>query len=569
MESTSIFLVFFLCSFSLLSECRGAPATPSVQAKALIFMQKFGYLEGSEDGSAAQPLLDNITDEKFKEGIKEVQRFLGFEITGELDEKTLEFMSAKRCGVPDIVKDSVEYSPTNEELPSKFNDTDEYHHEQHQHQHHHHHHHPHHHSRRKRYILMNRGWKKRHITYHLANWSEKLTRGDVLEIIKKSLANWAKYGDLRFTEVSSPDEADIVFGFYRRQHGDGSAFDGPGNVLAHAFAPSSYDYGQKGLEGDVHFDAEEPWVIDAGSEYRGVDLMATAVHELGHSLGFAHSPHTDSVMYPNYIRGKHELGYDDILAMYELYVKAKLRDDSGGAKYIPPKPTRPPLTRRTTITSSTTTRYVETTTEKKHLQGSIHVPKTPDGCKGAFDTVAFIRGELFITKNKMLWRLSEPGKIQEGYPVEFWRMFALPKNVKRIDAMYEREKDSAIVIFSGSQFWVSDGNVLSSPRPLTDYGLPWRITKVDGVTVRDGSTYIFSELQYWTYDDEKKTLVNSSRPLSDWGFPPNSDLILDSVMTYKDGNTYFFKGQHYWEYNGRLMHPRNRWKSASQFLLSC
>lgn len=53
-------------------------------------MQKFGYLEGSEDGSAAQPLLDDVAGEKFLEAIKEVQRFGGLEVTGELDEKTIE-----------------------------------------------------------------------------------------------------------------------------------------------------------------------------------------------------------------------------------------------------------------------------------------------------------------------------------------------------------------------------------------------------------------------------------------------------------------------------------------------
>ena len=47
------------------------------------------------------------------------------------------------------------------------------------------------------------------------------------------------------------------------------------------------------------------------------------MHEIGHALGLAHSGAPDSIMFP-YYKGKSEgfaLGYDDILAMYQLYSK--------------------------------------------------------------------------------------------------------------------------------------------------------------------------------------------------------------------------------------------------------
>lgn len=63
---------------------------------------------------------------------------------------------------------------------------------------------------------------------------------------------------LTVTEKNST-RADIKIGFYAKDHKDPFPFDGQGGTLAHAFYPD---------DGDIHFDADEPWSLyaDEGNE---------------------------------------------------------------------------------------------------------------------------------------------------------------------------------------------------------------------------------------------------------------------------------------------------------------
>lgn len=156
----------------------------------------------------------------------------------------------------------------------------------------------------------------------VANWSPKIGQESVSRNIDLALNTWGKYGRLHFEKRNSPD-ADIIVAFGSGYHGDTNPFDGPGNILAHAFFPNE----DQGFGGDIHFDADENWVDNRNGKKNedGTDFSTVALHELGHSLGLSHSVVPEAVMFP-YYQGFEpgsdlQLGYDDILGMYELYSK--------------------------------------------------------------------------------------------------------------------------------------------------------------------------------------------------------------------------------------------------------
>lgn len=67
-----------------------------------------------------------------------------------------------------------------------------------------------------------------------------------------------------------------------------------------------------------------------------------------------------------------------------------------------------------------------------------------------FDTVALLRGEMFVFKKEYVWRLTEDFQVIPGYPIRFNEIFQdIPNNVRHIDAAYERRIDGAIILFHG------------------------------------------------------------------------------------------------------------------------
>jgi hypothetical protein len=155
-------------------------------------------------------------------------------------------------------------------------------------------------------------WGKTDITYYFINGTDKINGSSEEALVIAAFKLWSDQTPLTFTEVSDPDQADILIGWAKGEHGDGDPFDGPGDVLAHASYPNPYSDRRVFL----HFDDSERWL---DSETRNVDLLTVAAHEIGHNLGLDHSDDPGALMFAAYAGPHRFLDEDDIAGVQSLY----------------------------------------------------------------------------------------------------------------------------------------------------------------------------------------------------------------------------------------------------------
>ena len=160
-----------------------------------------------------------------------------------------------------------------------------------------------------RYLVMNR-WNKTSLTYYIYNSSNSLTAIERTNAIKNAFDTWEANSVLHFSQVYSPDSADLKISWISElDHGDGLVFGT--NTLAHAFYPPVYggDYA-----GQLHFNDNYSFRVNGTTP----DLESTALHEIGHLIGIAHSSYSSSVMY-YLVYYRRNLTIDDCMAAWALY----------------------------------------------------------------------------------------------------------------------------------------------------------------------------------------------------------------------------------------------------------
>ncbi|KAE8694152.1 Eukaryotic aspartyl protease family protein [Hibiscus syriacus] len=239
------------------------------------------YLEALGYYSIGGSNLTDDFDDSLESALKAYQQHYRLEITGRMDSDTMKKMSIPRCGVRDIF----DYSNDGVKFITVANYS---------------------------FFEGMPRWNKRQLTYKFRSSAHVISVRRLRPIITRALQKWAVVSDFTFREVRFFSRSDVVLGFHRRGHGDNYPFDGPGNVLAHAFAPQ---YGK------LHFDADENWSSNNLTRFNQIDLESVSIHELGHILGLGHSRDPDAIMYAYYMPGsiKRDLSQDDIDGIRALY----------------------------------------------------------------------------------------------------------------------------------------------------------------------------------------------------------------------------------------------------------
>uniref|UniRef100_F6TST8 Matrix metallopeptidase 15 n=1 Tax=Monodelphis domestica TaxID=13616 RepID=F6TST8_MONDO len=394
------------------------------------------------------------------------------------------------------------------------------------------------------------------------NYTEKLGWYHSFEAVRLAFRVWEQATPLVFQEIPYEDirlrrqmEADIMVLFASGFHGDSSPFDGVGGFLAHAYFPGP------GMGGDTHFDADEPWTF-SNTDLHGNNLFLVAVHELGHALGLEHSNNPSAIMAPFYQwmdTDNFQLPEDDLRGIQQLY-----GTPDGQPQPTRPLPTVPP--RRPGRPDHRPPRPPPPQPpggkpDRPSKPGPPRATERPDQygpniCDGNFDTVAMLRGEMFVFKVKSHW---------------FWRDPALPS----IAAFFHRltVSYSCVPPSTGDQYWLfREANLESGyPQPLTSYGLGIPYDRIDTAIWWEptGHTFFFQEDRYWRFnEDTQRGDPGYPKPISVWKGVPSSPkgAFLSNDAAY----TYFYKGTKYWKFdNERLRMEPGYPKSILRDFMGC
>jgi len=457
---------------------------------AMLYLMKYGYMDEMDHSHAKSANL--MSKDGLKKYIIEFQAFAGLNQTGELDDHTVRMMNMPRCGV----KDKVGMKMTNHSSHSSGR-------------------HP---RRSKRYALQGSRWRVKDLTYKISRYptSNQMTRRDVDSEIKKALSVWSEHTDLTFTQKRS-GKVHLDMSFLKGEHGDGDPFDGSGGTLAHAFFPV--------FGGDAHFDDSEQWTKGT---FRGTNLLQTAAHEFGHSLGLSHTDDNEALMAPFY-RGfevKPKLNQDDIKAIQALYGKKTSASTNSvfGTNSVP---------------------LNEIDTNVNEIENDS--PLCSDPRIGAIVTVE--DNSTYVFKGKQYYKLTDDS-VEDGYPRDIARDWdGLPGN---IDAGFTW-KNGKTYLFSKDQYWRFTNKNRDSgyPKPISKgfAGIP---NFIDAAFVWSGNglIYFFKRGDYYRFNPEERPPVKDTypKPISNWeGIPDN----IDDALKYKNGFTYFFKNGQYWRFDDR------------------
>lgn len=155
------------------------------------------------------------------------------------------------------------------------------------------------------------GWKSTDVTYsfvsapyHIksAQISQLGTNivgisvGDARELVRRAAIEWSKHSDLNLIEVNDSPSVTIRIG----------EADLSGSIAGFGYFPSNNP-----VSGDMHFDS-------SNRKWNKKMFYKVALHEIGHTIGLAHSMHKRSIMYYK-VTNVDKLSSFDIERLKKLY----------------------------------------------------------------------------------------------------------------------------------------------------------------------------------------------------------------------------------------------------------
>lgn len=178
----------------------------------------------------------------------------------------------------------------------------------------------------RRVLAASMGWDgpgagSAELSYYLGAVPSYLDQTQVEAAIERALNAWSDIVDIRFTRAKVAGSLDSLDFSFR-------TLDGPGGTLAQAYFPDDVNPGR--IAGDVQFDLAERWEIGNALGGAAFDLVAVAVHEIGHALGLDHLLQPDSVLAPSISANEKFDGLMEVdrSAIRALYAPAKTTDSS-------------------------------------------------------------------------------------------------------------------------------------------------------------------------------------------------------------------------------------------------
>lgn len=128
--------------------------------------------------------------------------------------------------------------------------------------------------------------------------------------ISAAFADWARYGNIAFQQVSSTSPSQIDF--------SDAYIDGLNNILGE----TSYSYSGTHLQSaQITFDSGEGWHLSGNSilSNAGANLFIVALHEIGHAIGLDHYTGGLAVMNPYLTSSLANLTQSDIDGVRAIY----------------------------------------------------------------------------------------------------------------------------------------------------------------------------------------------------------------------------------------------------------